>query len=215
MREDLAKLVYPVLAHGLRLKERLERGEPASLATEQSALKTLLLSDAEARRWPDFGGDDGRVHAEHFLGIRYALACWLDEIFLTATPWSKPWNDARLEEALYRSNDRASRFWEQAALAEKRPSADALEAFYLCVMLGFRGERRDQPEPLAAWAETVGKRLSREQYPEWVPPPEIDPPPFSAPPLLGEDRLRRCGFWMMLFLVIVLPMLIYFFVTRS
>src|SRR5438477_11717841 len=108
MRDELANLIHPLLLQGLRLKERVERGELLNLTTEQAALKSLLLSEGEARRLPDFGGDDaayaglvrGQVNPDHFLGVRYGLACWLDELFLTNSAWSKPWSEARLEEAL-------------------------------------------------------------------------------------------------------------------
>ena len=57
MHEEVAKLVHPVLTYALRLKARLKAGEAPSLDVEQSALKGLLLSDVEARRWSSFGGD--------------------------------------------------------------------------------------------------------------------------------------------------------------
>jgi glycosyltransferase involved in cell wall biosynthesis len=41
----------------LDLKERLEKGEKLDLAVEQAQLRTLLKSESEARRWPDYGGD--------------------------------------------------------------------------------------------------------------------------------------------------------------
>ncbi|HEX5273514.1 MAG TPA: DotU family type IV/VI secretion system protein, partial [Gemmataceae bacterium] len=157
MSDEIASLVRATLGRGLDLKERLARGEPLSLEEEQAALKRLLLGDVEARHWPEYGGD--RPPAEPgeargrgpFLGTRYALACWLDEIFVLDSAWGTAWNETKLEVALYGSNDRAWRFWEQAALAEGRPSAGPTEVFFLCVLLGFRGELRDDPARLRAW----------------------------------------------------------------
>src|SRR5207237_236794 len=109
MREEIANLVHPVLAYGLRLKGRLDRGEEANLETEQATLRGLLLSEGEARRWADFGGEaptertisppaeDGVRRPERFLGVRYALACWLDEIFVLDSPWGQEWNERKLE----------------------------------------------------------------------------------------------------------------------
>ena len=57
MREELANLVHPVFAHALHLKDRLRQGDTLVLETEQAALKGLLLSDLESRRWTDFGGE--------------------------------------------------------------------------------------------------------------------------------------------------------------
>src|SRR5437868_4838997 len=132
MRDEIADLVHPVLSYGLQVKERLERKEPLDLGTEQAALKGLLLTELEARRLVDFGGevgsetrsggmsraDMGRRGSEAFLGIRYALACWLDELFILDSPWGREWNERKLEASLYGSNDRAWAFWEQARRAE-------------------------------------------------------------------------------------------------
>src|SRR4051812_28490812 len=128
MHQALADLVHPVLYNGLALKERLERGEEADFATERGYLKGLLLTEVEAQRVPDFGGDleqhgldgDRGQRGRGFLGIRYALACWLDEIFVLDSPWGQQWNEQKLEAELYGSNDRAWKFWDQAHRAEQR-----------------------------------------------------------------------------------------------
>lgn len=221
MRDELANVIHPVLLQGLRLKERVERGELLNLGTEQAALKALLLSEGEARRYPDFGGDDaayaglvrGQVNPDHFLGVRYGLACWLDELFLNS-PWSKPWSEARLEEALYGMNERDSRFWQQARLAEQRPTADALEGYYLCVMLGFRGELRERYDRLGAFADAAGKRITREQSKEWTMPPDLEPP-INAAPLYGYDRMRRMVLALITFVVLLGPILVLCFALSS
>ncbi len=198
MRDELANFVHPIFIQGLRLKERLAAGDLLNFGSEQATLKSLLLGEGEARRCPDFGGDDsayagvarGHVNPDYFLGVRYGLVCWLDELFIRNTPWSKAWNEMRLEAALYGLSERDTRFWQQARLAEQRPNADALEGYYLCVMLGFRGEMREFPDRLSAWAEPALKRIVREQSKEWAMPVELEPP-VNAPPLYGRDRLRR------------------------
>ena len=50
MRDELAKLVHPVMAHALALKERLDGGEVPHLETEQATILGMLLSESEARR---------------------------------------------------------------------------------------------------------------------------------------------------------------------
>src|SRR5260370_17259881 len=57
MRDEIANLVHPLLMYGVDLKERLDRGEDPNLETEQAQLKGLLLSESEARRHHDFGGE--------------------------------------------------------------------------------------------------------------------------------------------------------------
>lgn len=196
MQEAIANLVHPVFAYGLRLKERLGRGEAPTFEIEQAALKGLLLSDIEARRWADFGGDseaggEGRTRSsQQFLGIRYALACWLDELFILDSPWSGRWNERKLEVALYGTNDRAWKFWEQARLAEARAGADAVEVFFLCVMLGFRGELAEESERLQAWVAATRSQVTRRHQQEWLYPPELEPP-SNVPPLVGAAGFRR------------------------
>jgi type VI secretion system protein ImpK len=206
MREDIANLVHPVLSYGLRLKERVARGEAGDMDTEQATLKGLLLGEMEARRVADYGGERGSVdqstiggrgmgmdagrRGDAFLGIRYALVCWLDEIFIIDSPWSQEWNEHKLESMLYGSNDRAWAFWEQARKAESRPGGDAMEVFFLCVMLGFRGEYRDQPDRLQAWHVATQARLAKSQGQEMQLPPELDPPVF-VPPRYWRDRMQR------------------------
>jgi type VI secretion system protein ImpK len=200
MQDELANVVYGILNQGLRVKQRLENGEPLDLDAEQSALRGLLLTDLEARRWVDFGGEvsDGRRltetrtgrGADAFLGMRYALVCWLDEIFIGDSPWSREWNEQKLETALYGTNIRAELFWEQARRAEARPGGDALEVYFLCVMLGFRGELRDDPQRLQTWVSNTQARITRSQGTEWPMPPEHEPP-TSVPPRHGRERLQR------------------------
>ena len=55
MREHIANIVHPVIAHGLELQQRLRERLP--IEHEQTLLKDLLLSDFESLRWSDFGGD--------------------------------------------------------------------------------------------------------------------------------------------------------------
>jgi type VI secretion system protein ImpK len=184
MREDLADLVYPVLAYLIRKRDALDRGDPLELDAVQADLRALLKSPADAQRLPDFGGDGG-----DFLGVRYALACWLDERFMDST-WKSAWRDRKLEEALYGTNDRAWKFWHQAGLGQRRQGGDALEAYYLCVLLGFRGDGPEKPQTLQSWRDTIQGQLAKDQTEAWPSPPE-QPLNLNLTPLQGRERLRR------------------------
>jgi type VI secretion system protein ImpK len=224
MREEFANLVHPVFTYALRLKERLERGERAGFENEQMALKGLLMSEYEAMRFEEFGGQRGAAghgdplmsrtgrRADQFLGMRYALACWLDEIFILDSPWASQWNERKLETALYGSNARAELFWDQARLAEGRTGSDALEVFYLCVMLGFRGELRGDADKLKRWTDAIGKRIGREQSKEWPQPPELEVPSY-VPPLYGRERFQRMVVVGALVTLSVIPILAFFVVN--
>jgi type VI secretion system protein ImpK len=186
MREEIANLVYPTLAYGLELRDRLEHGERPDMAAEQAQLRGLLKTAAEAQKWPDYGGDGDR-----WLGIRYALACWVDEILTLHSPWGPEWQNHILEESLYGTRDRAWNFWAQAKRAQGRPGIDAAEAFYLCVMLGFRGEGPEKPVTIASWCEGVREQLGREQNKSWPGLPAELQPEVRAAPRRARDRLRR------------------------
>jgi type VI secretion system protein ImpK len=197
MREEIANLVHPVLARGLDLRERLLRGEEPTFEAEQAALLGLLLGEREARRWPEYGGDDfAPVSASEvspagpFLGARYALVCWLDEMFILDTPWSQRWNESKLEMRLYATNDRAWKFWEQARLAAERQGVDALEAFFVCVMLGFTGDHGDGSAELTSWIAATREQLRRTGQGQWRSPPGMELA-TSVPPLRGRAALRR------------------------
>jgi type VI secretion system protein ImpK len=218
MKEEIANLVHPVFKYGLELKERLARSDGADLdmLTEQSKLKGLLLTDLEARRFAEFGGDKpdhssmgrsadgGRRSADGFLGIRYALVCWLDEIFIADSRWSEAWKEHILEQSLYSSRNRAWWFWEQARMAEGKGGNDALEVFYLCVMLGFRGELRHDPEKLQAWVAATQARISRSQEKEMALPPETEPP-INVPPRKWGDRMQQMVLIAAVLVLIMIP----------
>ena len=221
MRKEIADLVYPVLTYALRVKEQLARGEAPVLQKEQAALKGLLKSADEARRWGEYSGDNtatstavGGRSSEGFLGIRYALVCWLDEIFIFDSPWRVEWNENKLETALYGTNERAEKFWEQARRAEARPSSDALEVFFLCVMLGFRGETRNNPERLRSWREAAEAQIAQNQQREWAGPPDAQPP-IDVPPLPGAGRFRIMALTLGAAVLLLIPAATFFLVRRA
>jgi type VI secretion system protein ImpK len=210
MREQLGRIVYPILSYGLALKQRLELGEQPALEMEQAQLKRLLLTDNEALHTAEFGGDRFMVDQgtavglrpsmnvpgtskEAFLGARYALVCWLDEIFILDCPQTRDfWNEHKLEPLLYPpSAERAWRFWEQAQKAQARPGADGLEVFYLCVMLGFRGDYREQTEKLGRWVAACQTRIEQIQSDAWVPPNDAGDPPGSATPRRAQESFQN------------------------
>jgi type VI secretion system protein ImpK len=220
MHETTARFVYPVLEVGLRLKRRLGRGAAPAFDREHGRLKELLF--APAPPGPVLGplpAETGRGGVRHspadrsaFLGVRYALACWLDELFTRAPEWADRWNERKLEVELYGTNDRAWKFWEQARLAEQMPADDALEVFYLCVRLGFRGSLGEDPARLAEWLTATRDRLSR--LPANPTPYDLEPDPTpDVPPRHGErvfERMMRAAGAVLLVAVPVVGFLVAF-----
>lgn len=232
MQPDIANVVHPVLAYGLRLKQMADAKEPFDLDQEQAALKKLLLTDPEARKWADYGGEGGgggvqdsllglqrgqagaaaRRSGDQFLGIRYLLVCWLDEVMVDS-PYGQHWNERKLETALYGTNERAETFWEQARRAEGRVGSDASEVCFLCVMLGFRGRLRGDPEPLQRWVSAVQARIAKGQGQECPIPPEQDPP-INVPPRRGRERLQRLVLIWAAVLLVLIPVGVFFVVQQ-
>jgi type VI secretion system protein ImpK len=210
MREEIANLVYPVLTYGLRLKEKLASGETPDFRQAQKELQGLLHGDMAAARWPDFGGEQPAPGSrdggggERFLGIRYALVCWLDEVMIADTPWKIEWTEYKLEQALYGTNDRAWQFWYQAERAAREGRTDALEAFYLCAVLGFRGEYQDRPDELKAKLKEFKDQIDAGAATDW-PGPVGGQPRSHVPPLEGEARKQKMLVYAIASLLLLIP----------
>jgi type VI secretion system protein ImpK len=202
MRDETAGLVHGVVRYGLDLKDRLARGELPALATEQAMLLRLLEGSPEAK-----GPADPAAAAE----VRYALVCWLDELFVDETDWGARWNEQKLEVTIFGTNDRAWRFWEQARQSATRNDPDSLEVFYLCVHLGFRGELRGEADRLAAWAAVARGQMEQSTGKAWAPPPELDPPTRVAP-LRGRNLFQKMAVRAAIVLLLVIPVSAFFVV---
>jgi type VI secretion system protein ImpK len=193
MRDDLAGHVYPVLQHGLRLKARIDRGERPVLAAEQAELKRLLGSPSQPAPFGmgrDVAASIAISEPTRFLGVRYALSCWLDEMFIDST-WSREWDENKLESALFETNIRYRNFWEQARLAETMPdSADAVESFLLCVLLGFRGELAERPDAFREWVSAARSRAGKGYGKDLPAVPELSPS-SNVPMLVGVEGYRK------------------------
>lgn len=200
MNKKIAAIVHPVLEYGLSLQSRLNQGAVVDFENEQARLQSLLLSDEESQVLAGYGRDTQEVVEDgslgestrlksRFLGIRYTLVCWLDEIFTTNPHSSDFWTDHKLEARLYGTNDRAWKFWEQARLAQVMPGPSALEVCYLCVNLGFRGERLQKPEELRSWVNQAKLRLGHVE--ELMFPFATEQRRQYVPKLDGESRFRQ------------------------
>jgi type VI secretion system protein ImpK len=205
MTEETATVFYPVVTQGLRLKDRLDRGDTPEFDKERNEL-SRLLTPMLAQASPDYLGDNT------FLGIRYALACWLDEILIGGlkTDWERRWNEKKLETETFNTNQRFWKFWEQAQNARVRAGIDALEAYFLCIMLGFRGKALEDPGILRQWTDEARRQISKDFKPFRRPPERVSSemdPKKRLPPRRGRDRVQRMvliGSVSLLFLMITI-----------
>jgi type VI secretion system protein ImpK len=205
MNEANADYVYPIIALGLRVKDQLSRGQELDLDLMQREFIRLLDQGAG-------GGADGANRADiagdgqAWSGLRYALTCWLDEIFIEEdSPWSEEWRRRSLEFSLYRSAVAARQFPAQSELALRTRGSDVVETFFLCWMLGFRGRLREDLEELAqGHVEPARKAISRALKSQWEPPPKREPPSY-VPPLSGRERFQKM---VLIWVVTALPLTI-------
>ena len=71
---------------------------------------------------------------------RYGICAWIDDV-LTNRSWGgqRWWQENKLEFHFFRTNVAGTDFIERAKLAQQLPQRDAIEVFYIAVILGFRG----------------------------------------------------------------------------
>jgi len=145
MTPKFAQAVDPVLLHVLGLLERIGRDERPSPQEERLQI-VALLDQAEA-----IVG----VGQEWELA-KYALVSWIDEVLLEL-PWDgrEWWNNNVLEVETFNTRLCNERFYTRAQEASTLPRRDALEVFYVCVVLGFRGLYRE-PELAAMLTQSNG-----------------------------------------------------------
>ncbi len=146
MTPKFAKAVDPVFMRALGLLERIDRGDDLSPEEERLAIRGDLDT------------------AERLLGqeqqwelAKYGLVSWIDEVLIEA-PWEKGrdwWKENSLEWEYFKTNDRFEQFFVKARAANSLPQKDALEVFYVCLVLGFRGLYRN-PVQAPGLAEPLG-----------------------------------------------------------
>lgn len=196
MRKEIAEAVFPIFTRGLDLRARLEQGERVNLTRECNDLCQQLL---RLPNRPEFVGEGERFTGDGsgpqpFQGIRYALVCWLDDlIILGLSPHnaevSTEWRDRHsVERELYQVSIRGEQFWLQENQA-RQTDADVIEVFSLCVLLGFRGDRRGQPAELQDWRQSIEEARSGHRSRKWPDRPPERPVPSDVSPRLARKRL--------------------------
>ena len=135
MTPQFAQAVDSVLLYVLDLLEKLDQGGEKISPSEVRNKICGRLAEAEARLG---ASDDWRL-------AKYALVAWIDDM-LTQADWEGRvwWYDKMLEPEFFDNQQLAHElFYEKARQAAALPKKDALEVFYICVVLGFRGLYRD------------------------------------------------------------------------
>lgn len=184
MTPEFAKAVDPVFLRVLRLQERIAAGENPSPPDEAAHIRGFL------------------DQAESVLGqspewtlAKYALVSWVDEM-LVDPEWEGGdwWKNNTLEQELFRSRQRFHEFYQRAKEAHSRGYFNALEVYYLCVVLGFRGlyagldsqhliEESELPANIEKWAHQTAMAIRGSPRPPIQSGGAVGP---GAPPLSGQ-----------------------------
>jgi type VI secretion system protein ImpK len=213
MTPKFSKAVDPVFTNVLGLIERIENGENPSTKEERLRI----------RGWLDQA--EGQLgHGEDWQLAKYALVAWIDDMLILDAPWDGQawWKENALEVEIFNTRLRHEQFYLKAREAASLPHKDALEVFYLCVVLGFRGlyrdpaaaavlaEPRQLPPDLESWARQTGMAI---QLGQGRPPiSDSSEPIHGAPPLEGSSMLVWSLFATLVLLVIDSIFLWLFFV---
>jgi type VI secretion system protein ImpK len=191
MTPNFAQAIDPILMYVLALLDRISRGAKPEPGEEKAKIRALI-DEAEARLG---------AMTEWNLA-KYALVSWIDEMLIEAL-WDgrEWWGNNILEVELFNSRQCHEQFFLKAQQASTITGRDAVEVFYVCVILGFRGLYQDAqtailvaqslnlPADLKQWARqtALSIRLGQGRDPLSGPGGEIE----GAPPL----RSRASVIW--------------------
>ncbi len=191
MQSEFASAVDPIFVAALRLESRIQNRDRIVTADERAIL-IRKIEEAEAK-----------------LGLReewklskFAICAWIDSK-LIEIPWQESgwWKDNCLEKKFFGTRDAHEEFFKKAIDAGSLPSKNALEVFYLAVVLGFRGfyansdlsyarqmaQKLRVPDTIEAWSREVVRtlhfRLGRPNI------PGIIQTGSNAKPLNGKSML--------------------------
>lgn len=184
MEPRFAKRIDPILLYAYRVLERIEHSELVDPEEVREQLKIHFRA-----------ADHGEGHGQDWELAKYALAAWIDWM-LSEVQWSgrEWWPSNSLQFEFFQTSDASVAFFERALEAQQLPRKDALEVFYICVVLGFRGLYAQTnavemaasyglPKDVATWTRQTSDALRLGQG---RPSIEGRGVPGDAPPLEGK-----------------------------
>jgi type VI secretion system protein ImpK len=196
MSHDFAAVVDPIILYVLQLLDRISKIEDLDPEVLNRRLRSML--DEAERKLP--------ARQQEWFLARFALVAWIDEELSTRAPWEHRsyWANHTLQFHYEGRQDGREEFFRRADEACRLPRKDAIEVFFMCVVLQFKGVYDETPGlPLPAdielpsgarvppriedWMRTMREWISARQ------PPPIDNRPrpgmHEAPPLEGKYQM--------------------------
>jgi type IV/VI secretion system ImpK/VasF family protein len=130
-----AQHVDPILLSVFDVLESTEVGRPPSVEGCRREINQLI-----------YRAERGLGSGQDWKHAKYALVYWTDELLVNVSNWSEPAKTWELLEWEHFSEAKANEyFYVHAAETVDHPGLDdALETYYVCFMLGFRGLYRPE-----------------------------------------------------------------------
>lgn len=192
MRPEFAQAVDPIFLAALEAVAGVEAGREE---------RPDALQDRLIRRFDEAQGRLG--NSEEWQLAKYALSAWIDSMLIEDTQWRGNlwWKDNCLEKRFFYDRLAHEEFFERANKAAMLGPKDALEVFYIAVVLGFRGfynnsdrsyaqkqvQRLRLPETIEGWCQkTAGILQLRQGRPQIPVSVQVG---GSARPLSGRTNL--------------------------
>jgi type IV/VI secretion system ImpK/VasF family protein len=190
MTPELAIAIDGVFIQMADLLARIDRKDTVDRSHERSLLLGRMQQAGAAM-----------TAREDWPYVHYALVAWIDDV-LSDVEWQgrDSWAYYRLEFEFFHTREADVRFFMKADEVSTRGLLDALEVYYVCVQLGFRGFFREAdavprakelglPQSLLEWLKRTALRIRR--APD-RPPLAVDRAiPGTQRHLHGRTRLRR------------------------
>jgi len=209
MTPNFAQAVDPIFLYVLALLDRISR-EAKPVPREERARIRALIDQAEARLG---SGTEWEL-------AKYALVSWIDEMLVDAY-WDgrEWWSNNVLEIELFNTRQCHEKFFLNARQASTLSGRDALEVYYVCVILGFRGLYHDHetaaavaqalnlPNDLKEWTRQVALAIRLGQGRDALSSPTAEIP--GAPPL--RSRASVVWPWLAATLSAAAAVLIFFY----
>jgi type VI secretion system protein ImpK len=189
MTPNFAQAVDPIFLYVLALLDRISKDAKPKPQEERARIRALI-DEAEARLG---SGTEWEL-------AKYGIVSWIDEMLVDAY-WDgrEWWSNNVLEIELFNTRECNEKFYVKAQQASTVSGRDALEVFYVCVILGFRGLYHNMeadsviapslnlPFSLVEWAKqtALSVRLGQGRDALSTPTSEI----HGAPPLRSRSNV--------------------------
>lgn len=211
MTPRFAKAVDPVFAYVLDLFDRIDRGLKINAIEEKARINSQLQTAgtmlSESEEWARYA--------------KYALIAWIDSELATVREWEgRDWWLQNSLEIDYHGQGLANHdFYYRAKEAGTLASKDALEVFYVCVVLGFRGfyenantedrmriiDSLQLPPDLKSWTKRQAQAIRLQQDRPQI--SDTSKQPDFAPPLDGKQTLLGTAVMFAIIAAVCLPLI--------